>query len=320
MALSLSLDDWIAEGLAMGLTPIELVDTLAELPGLGLKTDLNRLSRDLKQGKPIAEALAVHGATDATLAAMTRGTDSPERMSASAGAYLRARSRAANSQWKLATAVAYPVIILAVYVYGFMWFASRTSDDLTYARWQLVSEPTRHVIYWGSFVAGAVIVMSVLGLLARSRLGQLFFWLPGASSVIRLRRAASVAERIASVLRAGKDLKDGLHLAAGLPGCGSLRRSIKLLEGGAAPAESIKASGSIGQLLHRSVALTAGRGDLAHSMERASQELSSAADNSERASLTVLYTILMLVAGVVVAGAYVLIFRDIAASGLGITP
>ena len=320
MAHSLSLDDWIAEGLAMGLTPSEVVDKLAGLPGLGLRTDLKRLSHDLEQGKPIADALAIHPRAGATLAAMTRGTDSPERMAASAAAYLRARSRSTDSRWRLLTAVAYPVIILTVYLYGFIWWLRKTPDDTAFEQFQILAEPTRQAINIGGYVAGGVVLLAILGFVARARLGHLFAWLPGVSSVVKLRRAASAAERVANVLRAGQDLKDGLELAARLPGCKSLRRSIARLDGGASPADSIKVSGSIGQLLYRSVALTAGRGDLAHSMERAAQEMTSAADHKEQASLTFLYTILMLVAALAVAGAYVLIFRDLAATGLEITP
>ena len=272
----LTLEQWIAEGCVLGLEPIEVTRALEQTPmAKKVQPVLQHLRRDLENGVPFSEALARHPKViGSELVSVVEGGETSGRLSAAASAFMRCEVQRESGLLDTLRLLAYPLLVFSI-VLSPRFFALFSDDRLGAIPFFPAGMEHAFAIatYMSIGVVSAVLLL-ICGLIFRPRLVRpLATLLPGVSRVLLLRTTAFAADNLARMLRAGRPLADALRVASKSDGAHRLEKTVARIEAGAALSEAFDAGGRVGSLLRGPVTMTAARGDLPLSLERAAYEL-----------------------------------------------
>lgn len=299
----LTLEQWMAEALALGLPPSAAINSLKalRLPRAGRRLVL-AIERDLGRGVPLFEALGRRRrGLDASFVAVVESGEQGGNLEAATQAYLRNQSSASDSRFEILRVLAYPALCLLICV-GALLVALRTAaaalepagDSLDH--WAVLSVAgapglAQFRIALLASGVGALVLILVAAAVARRPgwLGRLLHPIPGLRRLVLRRQTADIAEALARMLRAGHPLGAALTKAARLPGGRRLRRAADRVEAGVLPSEALATAGTVGRRLSGPVALTGARSDIAESLLREAHSLRGEAQRREGVLRTALW-------------------------------
>ena len=269
-------EQWIAEGLALGLEPFEVVRALQREP-LPRKVGnlLHLLRNDLEGGVPFSDALAKHpDCFSDDFVSVVEGGEASGRLSGAASAFVRCETKRASDVLETTRLLAYPLLVFGVLLIPrLLSLLSADRADVYFGGSGEVVGPTYTVVTYVAIALVVVTALAIAGVAFRPRLVRpLAAMLPGVSRVLLLRTTAFAADNLARMLRAGKPLVDALQVASKSDGAQSLRKTVSRIKAGAPVSEAFDAGGRVGRLLRGPVTVTAGRGDLALTLERSAHE------------------------------------------------
>lgn len=289
-----TLDRQIAEGLALGLEPSVLLNTLQLESRPSERPMLAALQNGLSVGRNLDDLLAdrpdvfserLRGAVEAGLRS--------GRLKKAAAAYLSTIDESNNQAAKIVAAVVYPMLLIAglVWVFG---FRSIGYDDLPPVLQNVSIAGETAWKLWG-FVwigMGMLVVMAILVAAALFRpraLVSILCLLPGARGVVRRRLAATVADTVALLLVAGERLPVAIRCAARTRMAGrSAHRLDAVAEAiarGLPPEQSTVCGGPIGRTLKEAFVAGVASGNLVDALKRKSATLRREAGRLQDRSL-----------------------------------